>query len=176
MTDTDTTTTEGTEPTAAAPTSTDADKNPTAGTDTSGDAENGAEAENDGAEPRGRAAQYRRRAQDAEAARDEALQQVTEHVAVIERLQQRLVERVVAEAGVKVAAVLAVSPLVDLLDDDGLPDIDKINTAIDAARDQLGVRRHEHPIQRQLGMRSGASGHPQPRKDGWAAAFARRDD
>lgn len=175
MTDTDTTATAATETAVPAPTSKDAAETPTVGTDTPGEAESGAAGENEGAEPRGRAAQYRKRAQDAEAARDEALQQVTEHVAVIERLQQRLVERVVAEAGVKVAAVLAVSPLADLLGEDGLPDAGKIESAIDAARDQLGVRRHEHPLQRQLGMRSGA-GAPQPKRDGWAAAFARRDD
>lgn len=163
---TDTTATEAAVP---APTSTDAAETPAVGTDTPGEAESGAEGENDGGEPRGRAAQYRKRAQDAEA-------HSAELAVTVERLQQRLVERVVAEAGVKVAAVLAVSPLADLLDEDGLPDAGKIESAIDAARDQLGVRRHEHPIQRQLGMRSGASGHPQPRKDGWAAAFARRDD
>lgn len=175
------TTAEDTEPAAPAPTSTEADETPTAGTDTPGEAENGAQGENDGsgddsAEPRGRAAGYRKRAQDAEAKVAEVEAQSAELTATIERLQRLHVENAVTAAGVKPGAVFAVAELADLLDEAGLPDAAKIEAAIDAARDQLGVRRHEHPLQRQLGMRSGAAGHPQPKKDGWAAAFARRDD
>lgn len=180
MTDTDTLA-EGTEPAAPTPTSTDAAENPSAGTDTPEQAENGSQPETDGsgdddAEPRGRSAQYRKRAQDAEARAVEVEAQAAEHVATIERLQRLHVEQVVTAAGVKPGAVFAVTELADLLGEDGLPDPAKIEAAIDLARDQLGVRRYEHPVQRQLGMRSGAAGHPQPKKDGWAAAFSRRGD
>lgn len=170
-----------TEPAAPAPTSTDAAETPIAGTDTPEVAENGAEGENDGggddsAEPRGRAARYRDRAQAAEAKVAEVEAQSAELAATIERLQRLHVETAVAAAGVKPGAVFAVSELADLLDEDGLPDAAKIDAAIDAAREQLGVRRREQPMHRQLGMRSGAAGHPQPKRDGWAAAFARRDE
>lgn len=177
MTDTATT---DTEPAAPAPTSTDAAENPAAGTDTPGEAENGAEDENgssgdDSAEPRGRAAQYRKRAQDAEARVAEVEAEAAEHVATIGRLQKLHVEQMAAAAGVKPAAVFAVAELAALLAEDGLPDPEKIAAAIDTAQEQLGVARYQPPIQRQLGMRSGA-GVPQPKRDGWAGAFAPRDD
>lgn len=173
------TTAEDTEPAAPAPTATDADEIPTTGTDTPEEGEYGSQPENDGTgevEPKGRAAGYRKRAQDAEAKVAEVEAHSAELTATIEQLQRLHVENAVTAAGVKPGAVFAVAELADLLDEAGLPDAAKIEAAIDAAREQLGVRRHEHPLQRQLGMRSGASGHPQPKKDGWAAAFARRDD
>jgi hypothetical protein len=175
MTTTDTTT-EGAVPDASA---TDADETPAAGTGTPGEAENGAEAENDSAdsdsdEPRGRAGQYRKRAQDAETARDAAEARATDLAANVERLQRLHVEQAVAQTGIKPAAVFAVAELADLLGDDGLPDADKVTAAVATARDQLGINLIAAP-QRQIGMRSGA-GTPPPKKDSWASAFAPRDE
>lgn len=175
------TTAEDTEPAAPAPTPTDADETPTAGTDTPGEPESGAEGETDGsgddsAEPRGRAAGYRKRAQDAEARVAEVEAQVAEHVATIARLQRLHVDRAITETGLKPAAVYAVAQLADLLGDDGLPDQSKLEAAVKAAKVQLGAAPPPMPFRREMGMRSGATGHPQPKKDGWAAAFARRDD
>lgn len=180
MTDTNTIT-EDTEPAAPAATSTDAADNPATGTDTPGEAENGSQPESDpsgddDAEPRGRAAQYRKRAQDAEAKVAEVEAHSAELAATIERLQRIHVEQAIAETGLKPAAVYAVAQLGDLVGDDGLPDQSKLEAAVKAAKEQLGAAPPPPLLRREMGMRSGAAGHPQPKKDGWAAAFARRDD
>ncbi len=167
-----------TEPTTPAPTATDADENPTVGTDTPEEAQNGAEGENGGGadddgEPRGRAGRYRERAQAAEARVAEMETQAGELTATVERLQRLHVEQVINAAGVKPAAVFAVAELADLIDDAGLPDTAKVQKAIGAAREQLGVPAPG--IVRQQELRSGAGASP-PRKNGWASAFAPRDD
>ncbi|CPR12432.1 hypothetical protein BN971_03731 [Mycobacterium bohemicum DSM 44277] len=125
------------------------------------------ETEADDDRPGRREARYRKRAQEAEAQRD-ALS------ATVERLQRRQVEQVITAAGLKPAAVFAVAELKDLLAEDGTPDPSKLDAAVRTARDQLGITR---PIvQRQMGMRSGASGHPQPKRNGWTKAFSPRDE
>jgi|GEM_PF-2860488 len=124
------------------------------------------ETEADDGKSGGREARYRKRAQEAEAQRD-ALS------ATVERLQLRQVEQVITAAGLKPAAVFAVAELKDLIADDGTPDESKLDAAVQTARDRLGIPRPT--IQRQMGMRSGASGHPQPKRDGWSSAFSPRD-
>lgn len=177
---TDTATTTDTQDGAAAPTSTDAAENPAAGMETPGDAENGSQPENDDAgegEPKGRAAQYRKRAQDAEARAAQLEEQITGHAATIERLQRLHVDRAITETGLKPAAVYAIAGLADLLGDDGLPDPAKITAAVTAARDQLGAAPKAAAVQRQRGLVSGASGYPAgPKPNGWAGAFAPRDN
>lgn len=168
-----------TEPAEPDTSATDADETPPAGTGTPGGAENGAEGESGGedndSEHRGRAGQYRQRAQAAEGRVTELEAQSADHVATIERLQRLHVEQAVAATGVKPAAVFAVAELADLLDDTGLPDADKVTAAVEAAREQLGVARVVAPPSRQFGMRSGA-GTPPPKRDGWADAFAPRSE
>jgi hypothetical protein len=122
----------------------------------------------DDGEPTGRAAKYRQRAKDAEA-------RATELAATVERLQRAQVEHAINTTGIKPAAVLAVSELGDLLDDDGLPDSKKITAAADKARQQLGITRPTVDGMRYSGLHSGA-GLPAPKRDGWADAFARRDE
>jgi hypothetical protein len=130
--------------------------------------------EDGGAEPRGRAAAYRKRAQEAEAAREAAEARAGELAGQLQQLQRAQVEQAATAAGIKPAALFAVADLAGLLDDAGLPDPAKINAAVKAAREQLGIKPPTTAEFRRRGMLSGA-GVPPPRKDGWAAAFARRD-
>ncbi|CAM3209638.1 hypothetical protein MYCO108962_06615 [Mycobacterium colombiense] len=163
------------ESTAPPPTSTDTVENPTAGPDTPEERENGIPAD-DGEQdsrPRGRAAVYRERAQAAEARASELEQQIAGHAATIERLQRLHVDAAIERAGVKPAAVHAITDLAGLLGDDGLPDPAKITEAVNTAKETLGIQRPT--VNRQMGMRSGAGVSP-PRKDNWAAAFAPRDE
>ncbi|MGH3262888.1 MAG: hypothetical protein ACRDNS_12910 [Trebonia sp.] len=182
MTDGTTTTDTAAAPEAAVParSATETNETPTAGTGTPGERENGPQGDTDDsddeAEPRGRAAKYRERAQAAEARVTEVEQARDELAGTVERLQRLHVEQAVERAGVKPAAVFAVADLGDLLGDDGLPDDAKVAAAIKSAREELGVKQPTVADYRNgSGLRSGA-GVPQPRRDGWSAAFARRDD
>ncbi|ORV90668.1 hypothetical protein AWC11_12045 [Mycobacterium interjectum] len=143
-------------------------------TDDTAPAENVGEKEipADEGQPSGRSAKYRERAQAAETRAAELEQQITDYTATIERLQRLHVDQAITAAGVKPAAVHAVTDLADLLGDDGLPDSAKIAAAVKTARDRLGIQ--PPTFSRQTGMRSGA-GAPQPKKDGFAAAFAPRE-
>ncbi|MBI2696153.1 hypothetical protein [Mycobacterium nebraskense] len=173
---TDTTATESAVP---APTSTDAAETPAVGTDTPGEAESGSQGENGEAseEPKGRAAQYRKRAQDAEAKVAEVEAQSAELAATVERLQRLHVEQSIAATGLKPAAVFAVAQLSELIGEDGLPDKSKLDAAVHAAQEQLGAAPKPAAVQRQRGMVSGASGYPAgPKSNGWAAAFSPPDD
>lgn len=114
----------------------------------------------------GREARYRKQVQKVKAERD-ALS------ATVERLQRRQAEQVITARGLKPAAVFAVAELKDLIADDGTLDESKLDAAVQTARDRLGIPRPT--VQRQTGMRSGASGHPQPKRDGWSSAFSPRD-
>ncbi|MGH3969539.1 MAG: hypothetical protein ACRDTV_15840 [Mycobacterium sp.] len=127
-------------------------------------------------EPRGRAAKYRQRAQESEAARDAAEQKATGLAGTIERLQRLHVEQAITAAGIKPAALWAVAELADLVDDDGLPDDAKIAAATKTARDQLGIKPPNLAGLRERGQLLSGAGAPQPRRDGWSAAFGRRDE
>jgi hypothetical protein len=159
--------------------STETAETPTAGTEP-GERENGSQGDNEhqddgAAEPRGRSAAYRKRAQEAEQAREAAEARVSELAGQLEQLQRAQVEQAATAAGIKPAALWAVSDLAGLLDDAGLPDPSKINAAVKAAREQLGIQRPTTAEFRQRGMLSGAGVSP-PRKDNWAAAFGPRDE
>lgn len=147
----------------------DAPEAPEADTAADDTTESETEAQNetgaDDDKPSGREARYRKRAQEAEAQRD-AL------AATVERLQRGQLESAIAAAGVKPAAVFAVTELGDLLAEDGTPSDKKIAEAVKIARDQLGIP--SRPPLRQTGMRSGA-GYSPPKKDGWVDAFRRQD-
>lgn len=78
------------------------------------------------------AAKFRKRLRETEAERDRLRDQVT-------ALQRQQIEARVASAGVRPAALWAVTQLADLLTEDGAIDDTKIDTAVQTARDQLGV-------------------------------------
>ncbi|BBZ38574.1 hypothetical protein [Mycobacterium conspicuum] len=174
------TTATDTQDAAPAPTSTDTAETPTAGTEPQGLTENGSQPESDTTEqegePKGRAANYRKRAQDAEAKVAEVEAQSAELTATVERLQRLHVEQVVTATGLKPAAVFAVAELADLLDEQGLPDHDKITAAITAAQEQLGAARRPEAVRRERQLLSGAGAPPTgPKPNAWAGAFGPRD-
>jgi len=115
------------------------------------------------------AAKWRTKFRDAE-------QQIAGQTATIERLQRLHVDAAITAAGVKPAAVYAVTGLGDLLGDDGLPDLGRIKAAVETARAELGIEKpnpfREH---RRNGLQSGAGVSP-PARDGWAAAFSPKPD
>lgn len=146
------------------------------GTDDTTDTGNGRE---DGAQPQDdapeggklsrEAAKWRTKFRDAE-------QQIAGQTATIERLQRLHVDAAITAAGVKPAAVHALTELADLVGEDGLPDADKITAAVAKARDELGITK-PNPIRehRRNGLQSGAGVQP-PARDGWAAAFGPQPD
>lgn len=97
--------------------------------------------------------------------------------ATIERLQRAHVDAAIERAGVKPAAVHALTELADLVGEDGLPDPDRVAAAIARARDELGITKpnplRDHRVAGQ--MHSGAGVSP-PVRDGWAAAFGPKPD
>lgn len=135
---------------------------------------NGDAATDDQPQPGRRAAQYRERAQAAEARVAELETGHAGQAAVIESLQRRLVEVEAQRVGVKAEALLAVLPLSDMLGDDGLPSAEKLAEAVALAKTTLGVRPTPGVV-RKMGLTDGASGPPQPPRDGWTEAFGRRD-
>ncbi len=60
--------------------------------------------------------------------------------------------------------------LPELLDDNGVVDPEKVTQAVAKAKTELGIDTHK-PVR--TGLRSGAV-PPQPRHDGWRAAFVPR--
>lgn len=130
--------------------------------------ENDVPAEEAGNPANKEAAKWRTKFRDAE-------QQVTDLTETVERLQRLHVDAAITAAGVKPAAVHAVTNLADLLAEDGTPDAAKIAAAVRAARDQLGIPYPTTDGMRQTGMRSGTGFSP-PRKDGWSSAFGPRDN
>ena len=78
------------------------------------------------------AARYRRRLRDTETERDALREQVA-------GFQRREVESLAASCGVRAGAIWAVAALGDLLGDDGSVDAARVASAVDAAREQLGV-------------------------------------
>lgn len=95
--------------------------------------------------------------------------------ATIERLQRLHVDAAITTAGMKPAAVHAITALTELLGDDGLPDAEKVAAAVGQARDRLGIPKPD-PLReyRLSGLRSGAGEAP-PRRDNWTAAFTPGD-
>jgi hypothetical protein len=156
-----------------------ADENPGAATEIPEDRENGSQVENEGeggdSENRGRSGRLRERAQAAEARVAEVEQQNADYVDTIAKLQKFHLEQAITAAGVKPAAVWAVADYTDLLDDNGLPDAEKVTVAVENAREQLGIRPQPQAVHRQRELRSGAGTSP-PKRDGWVSAFARRDE
>ena len=78
------------------------------------------------------AAKYRRRLRAVEAERDELTQR-------LEAMQRSEVERQAAAAQLRPAALWSAATLPDLLNEDGTVDADKVDAAIAAARDVLGL-------------------------------------
>lgn len=124
--------------------------------------------------PQGRQAGYRQRAQAAEARVAEIEAETAAQATKIEGLQKMLVDKAVEASGLKPAAVFAVAELGALLDENGLPDPEKIDAAVAAAKESLGVVGLLPGPTRQTGMRSGA-GYSPPKRDSWADAFAPKD-
>lgn len=79
------------------------------------------------------AARWRRQLRDTETERG----QLAAQVATLRRTQA---EQLITAAGLKPAAVFAVAALDELLGDDGCVDPGKITAAVQAARDELGIR------------------------------------
>jgi hypothetical protein len=120
-------------------------------------------------QPNNREARYRIRAKEAEAERD----RLTEQLTAMRRTQ---IEAHSTNMGIKPAALWASGTQIDsLLDDNGVPDLEKITAAVATARDTLGI---EKATRLNLGTRSGsgASGPAQPKRDGWIDAFAPKPD
>jgi hypothetical protein len=85
-------------------------------------------------------------------------------------LQQQHAERLIDAAGVKPAAVFALTTITDLLADDGTVDPEKVTAAVTRARQELGVTGRPQPLRPQGGLTSG-TGAPKVQK-GWQSAFA----
>lgn len=93
----------------------------------------GAEDAGEGEGSNREAAKYRRRLREAEAERDALAERV-------ETLQRAEVERIAGGASVKPAALWASgASLPELLTEDGTVDPEKVATAVQTARDQLGL-------------------------------------
>lgn len=107
------------------------------------------------------AAKYRKRLRDTEAERDRLAEQVT-------ALQRQQVDARIAAKGVKPAAVWAITNLPDVLGEDGAVDDDKVDAAIQTARDQLGIT----PIGKGNYV-PGVGNMPSapPKTDRWSEAF-----
>jgi predicted acylesterase/phospholipase RssA len=90
------------------------------------------DAADDGGRQNREAAKYRRRLRAAEAERDQLAQK-------LEAMQRNEIDRQAEAAQLKPAALWASAALPDLLADDGAVDGDKVDAAITAARQALGV-------------------------------------
>lgn len=91
--------------------------------------------------------------------------------AAVAALQQQHAERLIDAAGVKPAAVFAVTELADLIADDGTVDAEKVNAAVTRARQELGVTGRPQPLLPRGGLTSG-TGAPQSTPNRWQSAFA----
>jgi len=91
--------------------------------------------------------------------------------AAVAALQQQHAERLIDAAGVKPAAVFAVTELADLLAEDGTVDAEKVTAAITRARQELGVTGRPQPLLPRGGLTSG-TGAPQSTPNRWQSAFA----
>jgi hypothetical protein len=85
-------------------------------------------------------------------------------------LQQQHAERLIDAAGVKPAAVFALTTITDLLADDGTVDPEKVAAAVTRARQELGVTGRPQPLRPQGGLTSG-TGAPKVANT-WQSAFA----
>lgn len=115
--------------------------------------------------PNAEAARWRKKLREAEADRDRLAEQV-------EALQRQQIEALVTAAGVKPAAVWAISSLDALVNDDGTVSAEAVTQAIDTARDQLGVTplgKGGAPIP---GIGNRPTTAPKSPRDRFAEAFA----
>ncbi|UVO13790.1 hypothetical protein NM962_06860 [Mycobacterium sp. SVM_VP21] len=85
-------------------------------------------------------------------------------------LRQQHAERLIDAAGVKPAAVFALTTITDLLADDGTVDPEKVTAAVTRARQELGVTGRPQPLRPQGGLTSG-TGAPKAQNT-WQSAFA----
>lgn len=107
------------------------------------------------------AAKYRRKLRDTEHQRDALASTLTQ-------LQRSRVEAVAASHGVTPTALWAAgTELADLLDEDGNPDTDRIQTAVQHCYELLGITPKEVGI---AGLHSGVM-RPPPAADRWRDAF-----
>lgn len=91
----------------------------------------------------------------------------------LEAMQRAAIDRQVAAMGMRPAALWASGAKLDeLLDDEGVPDVKKVEAAAAAAKDQLGITGPQRPSR---GLSSGASAPERRRPDPWVAAFAPQD-
>lgn len=86
-------------------------------------------------------------------------------------LQQQHAERLIDAAGVKPAAVFALTTITDLLNADGTVDADKVTDAVARAKRELGIAGRPQPLGPRGGLSSG-TGAPQSKPNSWVSAFA----
>jgi hypothetical protein len=111
------------------------------------------------------AAKWRVKYREAEAQRDALAAQ-------LDAVRKDQVGAIATSMGIKATALWASGVQLDsLLGDDGVPDPAKVKTAVDAARQALGI---DNKRPRGVGL-SGASSPSQPRGDQWRVAFAPRE-
>ncbi|MEE2852234.1 MAG: hypothetical protein VX424_06220 [Actinomycetota bacterium] len=131
-----------------------------------GDEEAAASGGDDGGNPNREAARWRTKLRDTEAERDVLATQ-------LEAMQRAAVDSHVTAMGMKPAALWAAGAnLEDLLDENGVPDLKKVEAAAATARETLGVLTFKSPPAR---LQSGAMAST-PKRDGWVEAFAPRGD
>lgn len=107
------------------------------------------------------AGRWRLKFREAEAERD-AL------AARVDALQRAQVDAVIEAHGIKPKALWAAgAQLADLLDDDGVPDPGKVKTAVDAAKEALGIEARQRTV---TGLKSGTM-RQQPPVNQWLEAF-----
>lgn len=91
-------------------------------------------------------------------------------------MQRQSVDRQITTAGLKPAAVWAVTQLENLLADDGTVDAAKVSQAMATARQTLGITQRRAPFAGQGELNSGATGPKEyTPKPGFAAAFGPRE-
>lgn len=163
---TDETTTDTGTPEAVAPDITESDitESDVVESDADADTPESAESEpdSDNKAMSAEAAKYRRQLRDAQA----ELERV---VAQLDAVQRQQVEHLLADSGVKAAAVWTVTGVAELLNDDGAIDAEKVSAAVDTARERFGIPK------RSVGNYiPGIANHPigMPKGNDWADAFS----
>jgi hypothetical protein len=122
--------------------------------------------DDDDGNPNREAAKWRTKLRDTEAQRDALATQLA-------NMQRAAVDTQVTALGIKPAALWASGAnLNDLLTDEGIPDMKKVEAAATAARDTLGLITVKPTPKR---MQSGA-GTPPPARDKWQEAFAPQEN
>ncbi|OCB38761.1 hypothetical protein A5675_15335 [Mycobacterium malmoense] len=135
--------------------------------DHSGEAESGTDRQ---------AAKFRKQLRAEQAARQADAEQATERITALERqldaMRRDQVGALATTMGIKPTALWAAgAQLDDLLNDDGVPDPDKVRAAVQQARAELGLATAPKPF---ASLRSGTAAPAAP-VNTWRQAFAPRE-